>query len=47
MRGPVVAHARVTKGGRAMVFCSAEVLDAQGECIAVGQGVFKKIAASR
>jgi uncharacterized protein (TIGR00369 family) len=43
MRGPVVAHGRVTRGGRSMVFCSAEILDAAGTCIATAQGVFKKI----
>ena len=44
MRGPVMAHGRVLRGGRAMVFCSAEIVDELGECIATAQGVFKKLS---
>lgn len=43
MSGPVTARARVSRGGRAMVFCSGEIVDAHGECIATGQAVFKKL----
>ncbi|MBN9408270.1 MAG: PaaI family thioesterase [Burkholderiales bacterium] len=45
MRGPVIAHGRVTRGGKSTVFCSAEILDAHGACIATGQAVFKKLDA--
>ncbi|WP_341676007.1 PaaI family thioesterase [Comamonas thiooxydans] len=47
MRGPVKVQGRVVRGGASMVFCSAEVLDDTGASIAVGQGVFKKIALNR
>jgi uncharacterized protein (TIGR00369 family) len=40
--GRIVAEGRVRQGGRSMVFCDAEVRDAQGTLVATGIGTFKR-----
>ncbi len=40
--GRIVAEGRVRQDGRSMVFCDAEVRDAQGTLVATGIGTFKR-----
>ena len=43
LRGAVQAQGRVTRGGRSLIYCSAEILDDAGEWIASGIGTFKRV----
>lgn len=40
-RGRVTARARVLRGGRSIVFCEGEIVDADGELVAKAIGSFK------
>lgn len=41
--GTIVATGRVTRAGRSIVYAQGEVRDANGDLLATGNGVFKKI----
>lgn len=41
--GCVYAQGNVTRGGRSLVFCRAEIHNAAGELVASGMGTFKKV----
>lgn len=45
--GRVFAKARVTGGGRSILYISGELTDAEGRLIATATGVFKKVPAER
>jgi uncharacterized protein (TIGR00369 family) len=40
-KGRLTAHARVLRGGRSIVFCEGEILDATGALVAKAIGTFK------
>ena len=43
-RGTLEATGRVTKGGRSILFCEAEIRDAEGVPVASATGILKPVA---
>ena len=42
-RGTLIAEGRVTRAGRSVTFCEAEIRDAQGELVASATGLLKPV----
>ena len=45
-RGTLIAEGRVTRAGRSVTFCEAEIRDAQGELVASATGLLKPVRES-
>ena len=42
-RGILIAEGRVTRAGRSVIFCEAEIRDAAGDLVATATGLLKPV----
>ena len=45
-RGTLIAEGRVTRAGRSVIFCEAEICDAEGDLVASATGLLKPVSES-